>query len=107
MGWRYDRRRTFYPTVSPSMDILISSNLERLLFLLAGRDAAQVRAWMGSLREEGYYQLAPAMLADLQTAFWGGFADEERTHAAIGYAYHEFGQLLDIFPDRQIRRAVG
>ena len=91
----YDRRRTFYPTVSPSMDILISSNLERLLFLLADRDPGRVRAWMDSLRERGHYRVEQPILRSLQAGFWGGFAGEEQTHAAIGRIWRERGYLLD------------
>ena len=91
----YDRRRTFYPTVSPSMDILISSNLERLLFLLANQDAEQVREWMLSLRQSGRYRLEPQFHRRLQADFWGGFAGEEQTRAAIGRTWHDQNYLLD------------
>ena len=62
---RYDRRRPFYKTTSPSMDILVSSNLERLLFLLS-RDPAYVAELMRQLREDGVYQLSDQLLAQLQ-----------------------------------------
>ena len=91
----YDRRRKFYSTISPSMDILISSNLERLLFLLADRDPAQVVRWMKELKETGRYALGQAALRRLQEEFWGGFADEEETKAAIGRVWREYGYLLD------------
>ncbi|MGE5549514.1 MAG: threonine synthase [Bacteroidota bacterium] len=91
----YDRRRTFHTTVSPSMDILISSNLERLLFLLAGREPAQVRLWMDSLRQEGRYQVGDEILGQLRAGFWGGFADEDETYTAIGRVWREHGYLLD------------
>ena len=91
----YDRRRAFYATVSPSMDILVSSNLERLLFLLAGRDPAQVRRWMTELKETGRYMLGPAALRSVQEEFWGGFAGEEETKAAIRRVWQDHGYLLD------------
>ncbi|MGQ9780016.1 MAG: threonine synthase [Bacillota bacterium] len=91
----YDRRRNFYTTISPSMDILISSNLERLLFLLADRDPERVRKWMADLKETGRYELDRAALRRLQEEFWGDFADEEETKAAIGRVWREYGYLLD------------
>ncbi|NLG83052.1 MAG: threonine synthase [Firmicutes bacterium] len=90
----YDRRRNFYTTISPSMDILISSNLERLLFLLADRDPGRVTKWMADLKETGRYELDPGALRRLQEVFWGGYADEEETKAAIGRVWRECGYLL-------------
>ncbi len=91
----YDRRREFYKTESPSMDILISSNLERLLFELAGRRSETVLDWMGKLDTEGRYSLGPAALAGLQKLFYGGFAGREETLAAIRAAYKEEGYVMD------------
>ncbi|MGE5528535.1 MAG: threonine synthase [Patescibacteria group bacterium] len=91
----YDRRRTFYRTVSPSMDILVSSNLERLLYLLADRDPARVRGWMAALAGTGSYDVGPEALRRLREVFWAGFASEEETSAAIGRVWRERGYLLD------------
>ena len=91
----YDRRRDFHVTSSPSMDILISSNLERLLFLLADMDPEPIRGWMAALEDRGTYTVGGAVLHKLQEIFWAGFADEERTRATIARAYHDGGYLLD------------
>lgn len=73
---RYDRRRPFYKTTSPSMDILVSSNLERLLFLLS-RDPAYVAELMRQLREDGVYQLSDRLLAQLKQDFSCGCCDDK------------------------------
>ena len=91
----YDRNRPFYRTSSPSMDILVSSNVERLLFELADRDSSQVRAWQESLARTGRYELSPGQRERLQAEFWGGFADEEATRAAIARTYRELGYVVD------------
>ncbi len=91
----YDRNRDFYLTSSPSMDILISSNLERLLYLLAERDAGKIRGFMGQLRETGRYDLDSAMLAKLQAEFAAGSADEAETFATIRRLFQDSGYLCD------------
>ena len=91
----YDRRRPFYRTLSPSMDILVSSNLERLLFLLSQGDAARVAAYMRSLREEGVYRVDDALLARLQAEFSCGCCDDEQTEETIGRVWREYGYLMD------------
>ncbi len=91
----YDRRRQFVPTLSPSMDILISSNLERLLFELAGRDDAQVVHWMHELTEHGVYGLEGEALEQLVSLFWGGYATEDETRRAIRNTYETRGYTLD------------
>jgi threonine synthase len=91
----YDRRREFFKTESPSMDILISSNLERLLFELSGRNPAAVSQWMAELNQRGQYSIPPGMLKDLQALFYGGFADQRETLAAIGDAFQTQGYLMD------------
>jgi hypothetical protein len=68
----YDRNRGFSTTMSPSMDILVSSNLERLLFELAGRDAGTVAGWMGELSERGRYDIGAARRDRLAALFTGG-----------------------------------
>lgn len=91
----YDRRREFYKTISPSMDILISSNLERLLFELSGGDHQRVKAWMASLQNEGRYRIDDESLHRLQEVFWGGYADDAQTLEAIHQTYQEYGYVLD------------
>lgn len=90
----YDLRREFFLTNSPSMDILVSSNLERLLFHLAGGDGAAVRTLMEAMDRDKVYQVTPAMKAAMAD-FVGGFADMEATGETIGRMYHEHGYLLD------------
>ena len=91
----YDRRREFYKTESPSMDILISSNLERLLFELSGRRAAVVSKWMGELGSRGRYELTAEGLAELRGLFYGGFADRQETLRTIRQAFETQGYLMD------------
>ena len=90
----YDRNRPFHTTMSPSMDILISSNLERLLFDLSGRDDALVRDCMGKLARSGRYEISGEMLRQLQELFYGGFCGEEETSAAVEMMYR-CGYLID------------
>ena len=91
---RYDRRRPFYKTVSPSMDILVSSNLERLLSLPPGDDKL-VAGLMKSLSEEGAYEVPAEMLAKLHELFWAGCCDDEAAKAAIGKVWKEEHYLCD------------
>lgn len=91
---RYDRRRPFYKTVSPSMDILVSSNLERLLFLLSG-DAALVAQLMKSLNETGAYEVPESMLEKIRSLFWAGCCDDEAAKRTIGSVWREHHYLCD------------
>lgn len=91
----YDDRRPFYRSMSCSIDILISSNLERLLFELAGRDAACVRAWMRSLNETGSYTVGAAQREALAGVFAAGWCSEEDTLAAIRRVFERHGYLMD------------
>ena len=79
----YDRRRAFHKTISPSMDILISSNLERFLWELAGGDPAAVRGWMDQLKQNGVYEIGEDQKKTLRDAFFGGFADDQATKETI------------------------
>ena len=90
----YDRNRPFYRTVSPSMDILVSSNLERLLFLLSG-DAKLVKGLMASLAETGAYTVPAHLKAKLDELFFAGCCDDAGTKAAIGRVWREEGYLMD------------
>ena len=91
----YDRRREFLKTESPSMDILISSNLERLLFELVGRNPEEVSNWMNQLSTPGWYRIPQDALDQLQPLFYGGFADHKETSIAIGKAFKDHGYLMD------------
>ena len=90
----YDRKREFILTNSPSMDILISSNLERLLYLMSG-DAALVAQLMAQLKETGVYQVPDALLEKMQSVFWSGCCDDAATKAAIGRLWKEQHYLAD------------
>ena len=91
----YDRNRPFLKTMSPSMDILVSSNLERLLYLLTG-DGDRVSAWMADLRNEGRYDVGAEVLAALRReGFAARFADEAETAAVIRRTWREKGYLAD------------
>ena len=87
----YDRRRPLYKTQSPSMDILVSSNLERLLYLLSG-DSGLVRTLMSQLSEEGHYTVSKELLEKIQAEFWAGYCDDARARATIGkvWAHHRY-----------------
>jgi threonine synthase len=91
----YDRNRKFFATVSPSMDILISSNLERLLYLMTGRDDAVIRDWFGKLSSEGKYEVTDDVKAKLSEEFWGGFCDDEETKATIHSIYEKYSYTCD------------
>lgn len=91
----YDRRRDFFRTNSPSMDILISSNLERLLFELTGRSEERIISWMSELQTTGHYQIDPTTLRNLQEVFVGGFADEIGTVKTIRDVYDRCDHLVD------------
>ena len=94
-GCTYDRNRPFYTTTSPSMDILISSNLERLLFLVSGQDDKLVADLMAQLNETGKYTV-PAELADKITAeFAAGFCDDAQTAQEIHKLWTEEHYLAD------------
>ena len=90
----YDRRRPFYKTLSPSMDILVSSNLERLLYFLCENEA-EVAGYMADLKEKGVYTVSPALLEKLHEQFGWGCCDDEGTKAAIGRVWREHGYLMD------------
>jgi len=91
----YDRNRPFHTTMSPSMDILISSNLERLLFDLSGENDAEIRGYMEQLSRTGRYEVSDHIKARLRELFWGGFCGEEGTAATIAEYYSRHGYLID------------
>ena len=90
----YDRNRPFYNTVSPSMDILISSNLERLLFDLTGSDA-EVRDYMAQLSATGRYEVSDRVKAAIGDLFVSGCCDDARTLNTIEKIFHQTGYLMD------------
>ena len=90
----YDRNREFTLTNSPSMDILISSNLERLIYRIAGNDAVKNEKLMADLKETGVYEITPEMKDGLKD-FVGGYATEENTLAAIADLYDKTGYVID------------
>ncbi len=90
----YDRRREFYTTSSPSMDILISSNLERLLRVFSG-SSGQVRAMMDALSKEGVYTVSDEVKQKFDALFWADCCDDQTTLATIADCWKEHGYLLD------------
>jgi len=91
----YDHRRDFYTTSSPSMDILISSNLERLLYLASGRDDQFINKCMNELSTTGKYEISAQLQQALQKDFAAGCCDEAQTAAAIQKTWQTHGFLSD------------
>ncbi|MDY2601403.1 MAG: threonine synthase [Eubacteriales bacterium] len=91
----YDRRREFFHTASPSMDILVSSNLERCLHLLSGGDCALVADQMGQLQRQGYYRTPESVMKAFRRDFFGGYASDEDCFRAIDGLYRETNYLMD------------
>ena len=90
----YDRRRPLLKTTSPSMDILVSSNLERLLYLLSG-DTKLVAGLMQELNTQGVYTVPAQLLEKIQSQFWAACCDDARAAEIIGRVYKEDGYLCD------------
>lgn len=90
----YDINRDFYLTNSPSMDILISSNLERLLYHLSGNDGDEIKSLMAALENEKHYKVSDKIREGMKD-FCGGSATVEETNEAIGKMYDEHGYLMD------------
>lgn len=91
----YDKRREFYKTVSPSMDILVSSNLERLLYHVSEGDATKVAGYMEKLNTEGIYEVEREALRKIRSEFFGAWVDEFETKETIGRVYRENNYVLD------------
>ena len=91
----YDRRRPFYKTTSPSMDILVSSNLERLLYLLSEGDCGYVAGLMEQLNREGHYQVSPRLLERLQAEFDCACCDDAGAAEVIRRLWQEQHYLCD------------
>lgn len=91
---KYDKNREFHLTISPSMDILISSNLERLIYRICGNDARKNAEFMKNLSERGIYEITPEMREGLKD-FYGNFATEKETSAEINRLYKEEDYIID------------
>ncbi len=91
----YNRKRDFYTTISPSMDILISSNLERLLFLLSDMDDNAVSDWMAELAQNGSYKVSDDVFAKISALFEAGSCDDDGTKATIKKVFDENNYLCD------------
>ncbi len=91
----YDRNRSFFTTISPSMDILISSNLERLIYHLCGENDATIRDWFGKLATEGRYEVSEDVKAKLEEEFCAGCCNDEQTKACIKEIYEKYSYTCD------------
>ena len=109
----YSVHRTFFKTISPSMDILVSSNLERLLYEAADRDGGLIRTWMNLLKESGSYSVGEQRRDWLLDTFWGGCADNRDTLNEIRARWEQDKYLMDPHTAvaghvlRQYRQATG
>ena len=91
----YDRNRPFYKTISPSMDILISSNLERLLYYKSGKDAAYIAQLMSELEETGRYQVREDIFTSIRDDFAGGYCDDAACAQSMREFYEQSGYVMD------------
>lgn len=91
----YNRNREFKKTLSPSMDILISSNLERLLYMITDENSEMVSSWMNKLKEEGSYTVDQDTKKKIQNVFWSSYSNDSDTLKTIESVYMETGYVLD------------
>ena len=91
----YDRNREFHKTMSPSMDILISSNLERFLFEMSGRDAGKIAGWYKSLNDTGKFSVGEDILGKMKSLIEACWVDEREALDAIGALFHERDYVMD------------
>ena len=91
----YDKRREFHKTISPSMDILVSSNLERLLYFATDGDCMQVREWMESLQKNGIYTVSQEIMTRIQEDFDCGCCSETEIKETIGSVFQTYGYTMD------------
>ncbi|MBQ8732791.1 MAG: threonine synthase [Oscillospiraceae bacterium] len=91
----YDKKRPFHTTISPSMDILISSNLERLLYLVSGENDQLVKEWMDALSKDGAYRVSEELQGKIGEVFCGGCCDDTATKEEIRRVFEEYGYLAD------------
>ena len=92
---KYDRNRSFFTTISPSMDILISSNLERMLYELSGNNDKEVAALQESLSKNGTFTVSDDIKRKMGELFWAGCCDDEETLKTIGKYFGEYSYLAD------------
>lgn len=91
----YNAKRPFIKTISPSMDILVSSNLERFLYLMDDKNGAEVESWMKSLKSEGKFEISDALRQRIAAVLSSGSVNEEGTRSVIHDVFEETGYLLD------------
>lgn len=91
----YDKKRAFYTTISPSMDILVSSNLERLLYHLCGEDTEKLTGWMNALQSGGAYTVDATTADAVRALFYGGCCDDQETVEVIRNTFEKDGYLCD------------
>jgi threonine synthase len=91
----YNRQRPFYQTISPSMDILVSSNLERMLYYMADKDPRLIQMLMSDLKEWGAFEVPEPLLAKIRTLFGTGWADENQVREAIHDCWESNRYVID------------
>lgn len=91
----YDKNRSFYATISPSMDILVSSNLERFLYHMTDADDVQVKEWMTALKTTGAYSVSDEVKSKITGLFFGGCCDDAKTKSTIDEFFNKYGYLCD------------
>ncbi|MBQ1546095.1 MAG: threonine synthase, partial [Clostridia bacterium] len=91
----YDKNRSFYATISPSMDILVSSNLECFLYHMTDCNDKKVKEWMTALKTKGAYTVDDETKEKITSIFTGGFCDDEKTKQIIGEFFGKYGYLCD------------
>lgn len=91
----YDRNREFHRTISPSMDILVSSNLERLLYEKTEHNSEKINEWMDALQEKGTYSIGRDIQDAVVSDFFGAWIDEIETQETISDVFNNYGYVLD------------
>ena len=91
----YNRKREFHLTNTPSMDILISSNLERLLYILSNRNDSEIAGYMKELSQNGSYQVSDSIQKQIDDIFWASFCDDEQTKKTIKDTFEQYHYLID------------
>lgn len=91
----YDKNRKFYTTISPSMDILVSSNLERLIYKLSGDDDVLTKEWMNKLKTDGKYEVSDNVKEAIKKEFYGGYCDDNETKSTISKLFKNENYLCD------------
>jgi len=92
---RYNKNRNFQKTISPSMDILISSNLERLLYEFSGHNGKEIREYMNCLAETGEYNVSDEIAGKIKSLFWADWCSDENTLKTIKSVFNEYNYLID------------